>query len=500
MTSIVQRTLLCLILLVGLCSTVSAQAYNPFNQRDDQYRLLGLKRAKEAHDIARTDLERNRELFENGHISSTALEQSRRVFSEAEVNYQQSLLAVLFEEQYISVVEAIKYQATDGSKHVRLSLANTSGGTEEFRKLINIDDALFRSLQPDVTHNVYVSLLNDSNTIISRPYEAKISELRYGEPQQLDFTLLQDLDVLTVFLIYGNGNQRSMKIFLEKDASENRVLVQSEQFSQEVELGESASFDLTLELFGGLSNTFSLEVVNLPPTMNRYFESQGGDVRLSQVKFTEGSRTKRASLEVSLPDRPNDEVVMDQTIAFYVLVMPREKVKQIPDLRSRRWTEEELQQLDVGFVRLELIPRGKGKLLVRSPQLFHSILPDEVVDMSVDILNEGSHRLDNIEVKAYLPLGWTRKISPVSVPTLAISEEARIGLKFTPPEDISPGKYEVRLRTTATSNNQPVSGTEKTVTIEVRSETNVLGTLAIVLLVIGLIGGIVGYGIRLSRR
>jgi hypothetical protein len=114
-----------------------------------------------------------------------------------------------------------------------------------------VEDELFRSLQPDVTHNIYVSLLNADNAIVSQPYEAKIDLLRFGEPQKLDFTLLQDLDAVTVFLIYGNGNQRSMKIFLQKDASVNRVLVQSEQFSQEVDLGEAASFDLTLELFSG---------------------------------------------------------------------------------------------------------------------------------------------------------------------------------------------------------------------------------------------------------
>ena len=94
-----------------------------------------------------------------------------------------------------------------------------------------IDDKLFNSLQPDVIHNVYVSLLNEDNAIISLPYESKISELRFDRPQKLDFKLLQDVDAATVFLIYGNGSQRSMKIFLQKDATVNKVAIQSEQFS-----------------------------------------------------------------------------------------------------------------------------------------------------------------------------------------------------------------------------------------------------------------------------
>ena len=480
----------------GACS----QSSSFFNQRDDQYRLLGLKRAKEAYEVARDDFRRQQELFARQLISSIELEQARRLYSDAEVNYQQSLLAVLFEEQYISVTEAVKYQAKDGRKHVRLTLSNTSGGSEEFRQLIDVEDELFRSLQPDVTHNIYVSLLNNDNAIVSQPYEAKIDQLRFGEPQKLDFTLLQDLDAVTVFLIYGNGNQRSMKIFLQKDASVNRVLVQSEQFSQEVDLGEAASFDLTLELFSGSENTFSLEVVNLPKSLNSYFADSSGSARLSQVKFAESSHTKRASLKVTLPDRTTSDIAMDVAIPFFVLVMPRERAQQLSDLSTRQWTEAELTGLGVGFVRLELIPRGKGELLVRSPQLFHSIQADEAVAMFVDIVNEGSRRLDNTEVRVDMPLGWAKEISPQTVPAIGIGEESRVNLAFTPPEDIAPGKYEVRLRTSATSNNQPVSALDKVVTIEIRPDSNVLGILAVVLGLVALVGGIVVYGIRLSRR
>ncbi|MEW5795183.1 MAG: NEW3 domain-containing protein [Candidatus Zixiibacteriota bacterium] len=491
-----------LVVLAGLLplAPVLGQSGDFFNQRDDKYRLLGLKRAKEAYEVARQDFERQKELHSRQLISSTHLDQARRAFSDAEVNYQQSLLAVLFEEQYVSVTRAVKSQAPDGRKHVRLTLANTSGGSEEFRQLIGVEDDLFRSLQPDVTHNIYVSLLNDDNAIISQPYEAKVEELRFGEPKEIDFTLLQDLDAVTVMLIYGNGAQRNMKIFLQKDASVNRVLVQSEQFSQEVDLGESANFDLTLELFSGLDNTFSLEVVNLPKSINRYFTDSTGAARLSQVKFTESSRSKRAALKVTLPDRSAADVAMDAAIPFYVLVLPREKARRLQDLPARQWTEQEIKGLDIGFVRLELIPRGKGELLVRSPQLYYAIHSGESVTMAVDIVNEGSRRLDNTEVRADMPLGWSKEIMPLSIPTIGIGEEARVNMKFTPPEKISPGKYEVRLRTSATSNNQPVHATDKTVTIEIQPASNVLGTIAIVLALVGLVGGIVVYGIRLSRR
>ncbi len=487
-------------LMILAVSSVTAQNYNPFNQRDDQYRLLGLKRAKEAFEINRTEYERQQTLFEKDLITRVELDRAKSIFSDAEVNYQQSLLAVLFEKQYISVTSAVKYHGQDGSKRVSLTVANTSGGTAEFRKLLNIDDALFRSLQPDVINNVYVSLLNEENAIISQPYEAKITELQYGQPQKIDFALLLDVDVVTVFLIYGNGNQRSMKIFLQKDATVNQVAVQSEQFSQEVGLGKKANYDLTLELFSGTSNTYSLEVVNLPRQISRHFNDASGQVRLRQVKFTESSRTKQAILQIALPDRSTDEVIMDEPIPFYVLAIPNDKTDMFADAGTKEWTEEELKQLDVGYVRLELLPKGKGELLARAPQLYHSILADETVDINIDLINEGSRRLDQIEIQADIPLNWTKEITPSNINSLEIGEEARVNLKFKPPDDISVGKYEVRIQSSGLSNGILINGSDKIATVEIRPETNIWGTVLIVLFILSIVGGVIVYGVRLSRK
>jgi uncharacterized membrane protein len=355
-------------------------------------------------------------------------------------------------------------------------------------------------LQPDVVNNVYVSVHNDVGAIISQPYEAKIDQLVHGKPVELDFTLLEDLDVVTVSMIYANGAMREMKIYLQKDASVDRVLVQSEQFSQEVQLGNSSSFDLTLESFSGSDNTFSLEVVNLPRDIGRYFKTPTGSVRLSQVKFTENTRTKRAALKVELPDRPSVNVPMDTPIPFFVLVLPREKVRAIEDLHSRKWTEDEIKALDVGYVRLDLIISGVGELMVRLPQLYHAIDPGQVAQMRLEVFNEGSHSINNIEFRVDLPLNWTKAIEPTGVSLLEIGRDAPVELAFTPPADIAPGKYEVRLRTSGMSNGQPISSEDKIIIVEVRQETNVIGTVLIVTLLLTLVGGIVVYGTRLSKK
>jgi hypothetical protein len=471
-----------------------------FNQRDDEYRLLGLKRAKEAYEVARAEYDRQKELFDRKLISSIELERARVNMSDAEVNYQQSLLAVLFEQQYVTVSSAVKYYATDGTRHVRLTVANASGGSAEFQKLINIEDELFRSLQPDIVNNVYVSLMNDEGAIISQPYEAKIPQLIFGQPSALDFKLLQDLDAVSVVIIYGSGTQRTMKVFLQKDASKNRVAVQSEQFSQEVDLGKTASYDLGLELFSGSNNTFSLEVLNLPPQVSRTFKDAGTQARLSQVKFTESTRSKRAVLEVTAPDRPSDQIVIDKPIQFFVVVLPPDRAAAFTAEQGKVWTQAELDAMDVGYVKLDLMPRGKGMLLVRSNQLFQSMSDDQTASITLNLLNEGSNRLDNIDFQFDLPLNWRKQVDPMQISSLGIGQDTNVVLSFTPPEDITPGRYDIRVRTIGESNGQPVSGEDKTVTIEIQPSSSIIGTIIIVLLIVGLVGGMVVFGIKLSRK
>ena len=87
-----------------------AQSGTFFNQRDDTYPLLGLKRAKEAYETARLEYERQTELFDKRLVSRQEYDRASSNLADAEVNYQQSLLAVLFEQQYVVISSAVKYQ------------------------------------------------------------------------------------------------------------------------------------------------------------------------------------------------------------------------------------------------------------------------------------------------------------------------------------------------------------------------------------------------------
>ncbi len=471
-----------------------------FNQRDDTYPLLGLRRAKEAFDTQKAEYERQQGLYDKQLISRAALDQAFRNYSEAEVNFQQSLLAVIFEQQYIVVSHAVKYQRENGRKGVRITLENASRGSGEYEKLIGIEDSLFTLLTPDVINNVYVSLLNDDNAIVSQPYERKIDRLVFGSPATATFELLQDLDAVSVSLIYGNGSQQSRKIFLQKDASENIAAIKPEQFSQEVELSGNTEYRMSLELFSSDANTYALEAVNLPSEINRYFVDPATDNRLSQFQFTEGVNTRQAALRVFLPERPTENVRIDERISFYALSIPRERIDEIGSLAGRQMTEDEIRALNVGYARLELVPRGIGEILVRAPQLFFTIKPEEEVVFSVELVNEGTRALNNVRIEADPPLNWTDVIEPAVIPSLDINEERRVELRFMPAPNVAPGRYEVRVRTSSLSDDLPIRGEDKTVSIQIEPEANVIGTLIIVLLIVGLVVGIVIFGIRLSRR
>ncbi|HEY4613349.1 MAG TPA: NEW3 domain-containing protein, partial [Bacteroidota bacterium] len=419
----------------------AAQVGTNYNPRDDQYKLLGLKRGLDAYNIARANYDRQKELQERGLISKLELERSEREYREAEVNYQQSLLAVIYERRYIAIQRAVKYQTVNGMRKVRVTLANMTSGTSDIKRLLNVEESIFELVQPDVITDVYISLLNEQGAIISQPYEIKVEALKVGEPPTIEFTLLQDVDIATVRLIYGQ-NQDQKRIYFQKDASANRVAINAEQFSQEAPLSSTATFRMRMELFSSSETVFRLETMNLPIQLSAYFQDPQTQARITQLKYTEGVNTKNVSLNVLLPQRANDELHIDQPIVFYVLAIPLGNNLRID--RDTTMPEEQIKKLNVGYVRLELVPRGVGLLLVRAQQLYFEITPGQSVAMTMDVVNEGSRWLDNIRIDADMPLNWVKSIQPNTINRLDPTAEQRITLTFTPPPDAGVGKYDIR--------------------------------------------------------
>jgi uncharacterized membrane protein len=189
---------------------------------------------------------------------------------------------------------------------------------------------------------------------------------------------------------------------------------------------------------------------------------------------------------------------MDRVIPFYVLAIPRDRLDSVS--LNEPLTEAQIAALDVGSVRLELVPRGVGKLLVRVPQMFYSIEPDQTADVSLELVNDGTRRLDNVEVTAEPPHRWDKQIDPLLISAIAVGKESKVLLRFDPPDDIAPGRYEVRIRSSSFSDDQPIEGEDKTLSIEIRPKVRVLVPALLALTLLGLVTGVVYTGVRLSRR
>ena len=193
-------------------------------------------------------------------------------------------------------------------------------------------------------------------------------------------------------------------------------------------------------------------------------------------------------------------MIVDRTIEFYVLVLPQSVWRELQPLEGRRFSREEIESLNAGNVKLELIPRGVGRIEVRALNLYHEIKTDESVKMEITVLNAGTRRLDNIRIRAGMPPNWQSVVDPDVIPSLLPSKETTVNLVFTPPEGLVVGGYEVTIQTQAIADNRPVETQDKTVRIHATARTNLLLSVSLVLFVIGMVVGIVWYGVKLTRR
>lgn len=484
-------------MLLAAAPSLSAQQ----GQQDQASLILDLKKARAAYEVARTNFENDKKLFENKAISENQYNQSRNELLSREVDYQKLILRVMAQQSYIIIEKAIKYQTRRGTRRVKITLRSTMEGNQEY---LNQFEEHFDIFTPEMRsskiYNVFVSLVNiEDQTIIGSPYEVRIPNIELGSTAMADFELLRDVESLRVTLNYS-GRSDQKNIYLQKDASANIVDVASTQFSQEANLGNQATFDLTLERFSSSDDVYKLLVLNLPRQIGADFVDAVTNARLSQIKFTQGENTKRLSLRTYLPDRDDQDVVIDLPIVFYALVLTSDQHEALGDVRSRTFTESEIAAIQGGRVKLELIPRGVGRIEIMAPTLYHEIKTGEQVTMTITVKNSGTRRLDNIRISTDNPLNWRSVIEPDIIPSLEVEKEQVVTLTFTPPSDVGVGAQEVKIKTEAMADNRPVQTEDKTVRIQISAKTPLLGSIILILLLIGLVVGIVIFGIKLSRR
>jgi hypothetical protein len=463
--------------------------------------ILDMKKARVKYEMSQTKYDNDTKLFKADAISQIEYSQSKNEFLSAEVDYQKLILKLLVQQSYIIIEKAIKYQTPEGDKRVKITLKSTMEGNQDYLDQFKEHLDIFTpELHTGKTYNIFVSLnqLADK-TIISSPYETRIPAIELGKSVTVDFGLLKDVESLQVLLYYNNKKDEK-NVFLEKDASTNFIAITSSQFSQEADLGSSITFDLNLERFSTSDDVYKLMVVNLPKQVSADFLDAESGARLSQLRFNQGINMRKLSLKAYLPERDGTGITIDKPVSFYALAVSKNNFEQFAQKEYQDFTEKELKNLQGGKIKLELIPRGVGKLEVRATNLYHEISTGDSVAMDITIKNYGTRRVDNIKVETDNPLNWVSVINPALIRTLEPEQEIVVKMVIAPPGDVSVGAQEVKIKTEAFANNRRVETSDKTVRIQVNAETSIWGTLILVLLLIGIIVGIVIFGIKISKR
>jgi hypothetical protein len=485
-------------------STLAAQSVPGAGQAQESQsmKLLHLKSAQLALELRKADFNRYLQLKEEGLTSEADFAQRQTAYLQAQVDYQQALISFMGSEARISVASAVKFQDRSGKKFVRVTLRYSSKELKELANLnISAEDLFPLDFMKEIK-DVYVSLLSEGK-IISDPYEKSIASMPIEAERDVTFQLLKDVETLDISVSYS-GKTETTSVFLQKGVSANMVTVNSAQFSQEADLESTATYDLSLEKFSGEANVFKLEAVNLPPQITYEFSDPETGARLSQIKFSEGVTSMTLQLKLYLPKNPDNRVVLDKPLEFFVLALDAEQTEKLRGFEEAADAgpidPEALESLNSGFVKLELIPRGVPKVEVQAVNLYHEIKVGDTISMDVTIRNTGTRRLNNVRVFCDLPLNWRVEITPDLIATLEQNKDEVVKIRFLPPDGVSVGDYEPKIRTDAIADNRRVESEDKIVRIHITSKANVLGIGALVLLLVGLLVGIVVFGIKLTRR
>ncbi len=471
-------------------------------QESQSMKILRLKSAKYSLDLKKADYDRYLKLKEEGLTSEADFAQRQTAYLQAGVDYQQALISFMGSEARISVASAVKFQDRSGKKFVRVSLRYASKELKELANLkISAEDLFPLDFMKEIK-DVYVSLLSEDK-IISDPYEMVVKSLPIESEREVTFQLLKDVENLEVSVSYS-GKQEKTAVYLQKGVSANIVTVNSAQFSQEADLEATATYDLSLEKFSGEANVFKLDVANLPQQITYEFSDPTTSARLSQIKFSEGVTSLKLQLKLFLPKNPDSQVVLDKPMEFFVLAMDNDQTAKFQDIEAKNGAAgvqpKDIEALKAGSVKLEIIPRGVPKVEVQAVNLYHEIKVGETVGMDVTVKNSGTRKLNNIRVFCDLPLNWRVEVSPDLIASLEQNKEQVVRVKFIPPSDVSVGDYEPKIRTDSAAENRRVESEDKIVRIHITSKTNVLGISVLILLLVGLLVGIVVFGIKLTRR
>ena len=398
--------------------------------------------------------------------------------------------------RYISILSAKKFRV-DNQMMVTIQLKNTST-TEAMSSTATPEEIA----AANEIRGIYVSLLDvTDDTNIVKPYEEKISVLGYNETVDLTFQLQKDVESLKVSLDYPELDEPDTRlIYLQKESALDVVNVSSLRFSQEGNLGSSVTYDLTLDRLAETENTFQLRVINLLNRLSFEFQDPETKSRQSQVKFTQEQSKRDLSLIVYLPEEL-DASYLDSTLEFHVAVLDEAEANELGGVNNRLdLPADRIASIQGGVERFELIPKGVPEIEVFVPNAFQTIKIGEEVNMTATLKNIGTRDLVDIRMLVDVNTDWKYTVIPEVIGSLRRNEETEIQLTLSPPADIGVGEYQAKLNAEVTVDNRKFEARDRSITVQVESQTQMSVTTLLFGALILLMIGIVIVTIRISRR
>ena len=398
--------------------------------------------------------------------------------------------------RYISILSAKKFRV-DNQMMVTIQLKNTS--TTETMPANATPEEIAAANE---IRGIYVSLLDvTDDTNIVKPYEEKIQVLGYNETVELTFQLQKDVESLKVSLNYPELPEPDMRlIYLQKESALDVVNVSSLRFSQEGNLGSSVTYDLTLDRLAETENTFQLRVINLLNRLSFEFQDPETNSRQSQVKFTQEQSKRNLSLIVYLPEEL-DASYLDSTLEFYVAVIDETEANELGGVNNRLdLPADRIASIQGGVERFELIPKGVPEIEVFVPNAFQTIKIGEEVNMTATLKNIGTRDLIDIRMLVDVNTDWKYTVIPEVINSLKRNEETEIQLTLSPPADIGVGEYQAKLNAEVTVDNRKFEARDRSITVQVESQTQMSVTTLLFGALILLMIAIVIVTIRISRR
>ncbi|MCC7261119.1 MAG: hypothetical protein IT369_01225 [Candidatus Latescibacteria bacterium] len=468
--------------------------------RDRQLLLEQRRALLESH---RRDLQAAQDLRDKGLLSPRKYRLLLDRFQEAQLDYdqaeillEQTKLELLKNAIRLVVVEARPYTAAEGWSMVDIALQNQAEpgsallvnpafSPEETRTLLRVE-------------NIYVSLLK--GPIIGEPYERRVPSLEAGETRTLTFRLLQESADIVVSLRYLDTHDEQPILFKQNPAHALPTIAAA-PFSQVGELGREVLYDLTLERPPGGEQSFALALLGLPSQFPAGFLDQGAAV--SQVRFADQATRTRLSLEVELP-ATLDAGRAGQTMPFFALVTVPSDYTRINALQARyagrQVPEEELRRLKASYTRLELTPRGMGRLELLVDSHVLEVTPGLSATIEIELANRGSAAVRDIRPSLLAPPGWQSDLRPELIPVLEPGARQTLQLLAQPTAGQAAGDHEFAIGAQGQLEAERVEAPEEHLTIHLDTPTNWTNALWLLGALVALMAAAGVVSIRLARN